>query len=741
MRRVLELADRPVDEQAPCPRERAGTNKRPYYSLIPLRELTAELLETGAASKKTSAAYARLVEKAGSEFSLLMDMSLKDIRSLKCPGISGELLARALGRMRAGQVFLTPGYDGEYGFVRVFAPNEKITAGGDAELFGENPDGGAFPAAQSLCPAQTGMDKQAREENRKHARRQAAGEKKKPPPGGSATDGEPSFSTPELTPEQEKAASHAKGHALVIAGPGTGKTALLARRILRLVEGGAEAASILAVTFTVKAAGELRERISKTLGEQAGRKITAETFHSFCARLLRENAGEAGIPRDVRVTDEEEQAAILEEALRKASPARAGRPRAARAARYIEERKRFLLLPGQSVPDFPPGTLCGLSGLAVETGIPPPCPRREAVYAAYRDILKSRRLLDFDDLVAGAVRLFARKGGVLSAYRGRYRHIFVDEYQDINFAQYALIRLLTEKAESSPAPELYLIGDPNQAIYGFRGADTRYIDRFRADYPGSAVYHLTKSFRCAAPIIRAAGSLTGTRLEGGPGQTAVLRRSSYPTEKAEAEGIARRVSRLIGGASFFAFDSGVLRGREKERAVEDGGLRRLGECAILLRAGALSPPIEKALKDHGIPFHLIGENPWRSLDTEDEEARAWAVYVDAVNILTLHAAKGLEFDHVFIAGLEEGLLPFTLYDDDEAEEAHRARIEEEKRLLYVGMTRARTGLYLSWARSRVFQGRKLEHGPSRFLAGLESLVPLEEERPSGREKDPQLRLF
>jgi superfamily I DNA/RNA helicase/PHP family Zn ribbon phosphoesterase len=735
MRRVLELAGRPVDEQAPCPGERAGANKRPYHSLIPLRELAAQLLETGEASKKTSAAYAYLVEKAGSEFSLLMDMSLKDAGGLKCPGISGELLALALGRMRAGQVCLTPGYDGEYGFVHVFAPEEKITARKEAELFEENP----APAHKGLRSPDSG-DGAARGRNRAGARRKKAEEKKTPAPVSGKTGEEPS-SRWEFTPEQEKAVSHAKGHALVIAGPGTGKTAVLAGRIARLVEGAEEASSILAVTFTVKAAGELRERISKTLGEETGRKITAETFHSFCARVLRDHAGEAGIPGDFRVPDEEEQKTILEEALQKTRSAGAARPRARTAARYIEARKRFLLLPGQSVPGFPPETLFGLRAPAAETG-PCPCrPREEAVYAAYRDILKSRGLLDFDDLVAGAVRLFAWRGGVLEAYRGRYRHIFVDEYQDINFAQYALLRLLTGEAGGSPAPRLFLIGDPDQAIYGFRGADTRYIDRFRADYPGSLVYHLTKSFRCAPPIILAAGGLTGTRLEGSSGRTAALSRRGYPTEKAEAEGIARRVSRLIGGATFFAFDSGALRGGEEDGAVEEGSLRGLGECAILLRVSALSAPIEKALKDHGIPFHLIGENPWRSLEEEEASSRAARVYVDAVNILTLHAAKGLEFDHVFIAGLEEGILPFTLYDDEQDEGGRRAHIEEEKRLLYVGMTRARIGLHLSWARSRVFQGRKLTRGPSGFLAGLESLVPLKEEKPLRREKDPQLGLF
>jgi DNA helicase-2/ATP-dependent DNA helicase PcrA len=215
--------------------------------------------------------------------------------------------------------------------------------------------------------------------------------------------------------------------------------------------------------------------------------------------------------------------------------------------------------------------------------------------------------------------------------------------------------------------------------------------------------------------------LSGRRLEG-TGSAARLLRCSYPTEKAEAEGIARRISRLIGGSAFFALDSGIVDG------AEEGGLCSPGDCAILLRVSALAAPVEKALKDHGIPFHLIGEKPWR------EELN---IYVEAVNILTIHASKGLEFDHVFIAGLEEGLLPFTLYDGDCSPDS----AGEEKRLLYVAMTRARTGLYLSRACSRMFRGRKLDYGPSRFMRDLEPLVPGEAENLPPRKKDPQLRLF
>jgi superfamily I DNA/RNA helicase len=285
------------------------------------------------------------------------------------------------------------------------------------------------------------------------------------------------------------------------------------------------------------------------------------------------------------------------------------------------------------------------------------------------------------------------------------------------------------------------------------------------------------------------------RLRGTGGEAALFRRE-YPTEKAEAEGVARRISRLIGGASFFAIDSG---GAETAPAE---GETALTEIAVLIRGAALAPPVIKALGDHGIPFEFTGEKPWweeepalgllkllrdsRRPSAAPAEAvrEAWdilrksgapaagkreapeflerlislaAMYDDlpafletlairnagdgpeirreGVRIMTIHASKGLEFDHVFIAALEEGLLPFTLYEGGRGQ-----RIEEERRLLYVAMTRARRGLYLSWARTRNFRGRKLEGRPSRFLAELEAVVPLAKDG-LPRPRNPQLDLF
>jgi superfamily I DNA/RNA helicase/PHP family Zn ribbon phosphoesterase len=812
MGRVLELADRPVSEDAACPPGSEKTNRRPYRSLIPLKELLGEILETGTASRKVNAAYAGLIEKTGNELSLLMDMPPETIEKLSCPGLSGELLGRAVARMRSGEVAITPGYDGEYGIIRAF-PAGNRDSGKGGELFG------GLPRSTRKEPETAPPEPPSRRNRRPLKRIQTPG------PPEAAPDKEGGLFVPQE--DQAKITAYDGGHALIIAGPGTGKTAVLAARIARLVQEGRDPASILALSFTAKAAAELRDRVilmAGTAGAGAG-KVTVSTFHALCASILRENSGERGIPRDFSILDEGTRQALLRE-LCGELPGKRISPRG--LGSYIEARKRFLLLPGEERPK--PGSAEPeiLASLAGEPGLPEGEPEKEALYERYRNRLRSAASLDFDDLVAGTVRLFAGSRETLLRYRERFRFIFVDEYQDINFSQYALIRLL---APGSSGGTLWVIGDPNQAIYGFRGSDKRFIDRFLMDYPGAARFRLTKSFRCAAPIVNAAGQLMDTPLRGT--QSAVsLFRTGYPTEKSEAEGIARRISRLIGGTSFFALDSAVAGnnaagsdtagtgtadcGRAGNDAAEE--LAGLGDCAVLLRTAALAPPIVKALMDHGIPFVLTGELPWweeepvksllallrnalypadggppesrlfrdRYLSLNDKSPAelirlAWEfipgpvknkknppvperlynlaslykelpplldalrisgpgdlpeIKQEGIRIMTIHASKGLEFDHVFVAALEEGLLPFTLY---EGENVSGARIEEERRLLYVAMTRAKRGLYLSWAQSRNYQGRKLAGVPSRFLKDLEEQIPLTQaEGPLKRDLQPRL---
>ncbi|MDR0474828.1 MAG: ATP-dependent helicase, partial [Treponema sp.] len=410
-------------------------------------------------------------------------------------------------------------------------------------------------------------------------------------------------------------------------------------------------------------------------------------------------------------------------------------------------------------------------------------------------------------LIAGTARLLAIKKEILAEYRESFRHIFVDEYQDINLSQYLLLMLLANSGkvannEAAASPSLWVIGDPNQAIYSFRGSDKRFIDRFMLDYPDASRFELGTSFRCAAPIISAAGLLTGSDLRGTDRPVALYRRE-YPSDKSEAEGIARNISRLIGGASFFAKDSddagpGCDGAGADNNDTAQFAAERLSDayadtaapadCAVLIRAAPLAGPVIKALKDHGIPvcrtsFELSGEQPWwkeepvksfllklRESAAPEKEfqnerrnpamARLFELadmlggvlslfdalaYSDSgglpefesegVNILTIHAAKGLEFDHVFVPGLEGGILPFTLYGDKQPD-----WIDEERRLLYVAMTRARIGLHLSWAKSRNFRGRLLKGNPSPFLGELENIIPLLKEKRQFK-KDKQLNLF
>jgi uncharacterized protein (TIGR00375 family) len=789
MSRVLELADRPVDETAPYTPSPEETNRRPYCSLIPLKELLGELLETGAASKKVEIAYHTLVEKT-SELSLLRDIPLGALEQLRCPGVSGELLAMAVERMREGQVSITPGYDGEYGIIRAFPPKEQKDTGKVPQLWETKED--LFAQEEIVAaPAKPGKGSQ-----RSVALFKGREKEKTLPPV--------TVFTPDA--EQKKAITYEGTCALIIAGPGAGKTATLAARIAHLIQQGTDPKTILAVSFTVKAAVELRERIAKTSGD-AALGITAATFHSLCASILREQHEN----KDFTILNDSERDIVL----KKINAGEAARNRYRGLGTYIETRKRYLLLPGDTALAME-GIPAELSSLAAELGIPEAKLEQERLYGIYREQLYSGCSLDFDDLIVETVRLLAGNPAILTQYQERFRALFVDEYQDINFAQYVLIRLLAPNHEALfPGQTLWVIGDPHQAIYGFRGSDKRFIDRFLQDYPQAKRFHLTQSFRCAGPIIDAAGQLMQTRLKGTPSAVSLFQ-SEYPSEKAEAEAIAQRIARLIGGTSFLAMDSGLITGRIDSKTEPE--LTGLGECAILLRTLNLALPFMAAFQNYGIPCKLTGEKPWweaepiRSLLTLLRDSQyqgnlppftvnqmapaetvktAWEylnrqglpkgsqqqegsvqnaltrllsmaalydnlaslldtlavsdapggveLHREGVQIITIHASKGLEFEHVFVPALEEGLLPFTLYDP---KPVSVARIEEEKRLLYVAMTRAKVGLYLSYSKKRIFQGRKLENPKSRFLDMLEQLVPCyQEQKRKGKAKNPQLNLF
>ncbi|MCL2481247.1 MAG: UvrD-helicase domain-containing protein [Spirochaetaceae bacterium] len=833
MRRVMELAEEKVNEEAPCPKNYLNTNRRPYRSLIPLSELLSELLEVGVASKKVAAAYNSIISQAGSEFSLLLDLGINDIKKLDPPGIPGEMLATAIERMRSGNVFITPGYDGEFGVIRAFDKGEKIKTLDSPPLFSD-----ICEKNKKTTTSKIPLGEHSPIKKKKTGKEKPLAETKP-------------FA---LDPEQEKIILHQGSHSIIIAGPGTGKTAMLAYRIAKNIAQKKNAA-ILAVTFTVKAASELKERILK-ISDNNSSNVTTATFHSFCSSVLRKHCNKIGLNENFTIIDDNERSEILKKVLGKS------KIKFQTLGKYIEERKKLLLLPGEFNFDTFSGIVPGLDlkGLAEQTSSShildfSPNNDFDILYASYRDYLKSLSSIDFDDLIMGVVRLFIKYPEILSGYKKYFKYIFVDEYQDVNFAQYVLIRLLVPgpNKSSDNIPELCVIGDPNQSIYGFRGSDKSFIERFLTDYTDAAIFKLTKSFRCAGPIINAAGHLMDTKLDGSNNEVNIYR-FSFPSENSEAEGIARHISGLIGGTSFFAMDSGTAmhnksNAKKKNSAPSNVNeeniqpeihLKTLGECAILLRTLALSPPIEKALQNHGIPYQLVGSKFWleeekvkdilyiikntisenlqdnaiplfskatreklRTSIIKDKLLPKEIVYLvwkiiknkkaidfkksqkinlenlpdnilrlynfaalydnlhefldavaisnsaddqaaksDSVTIMTIHASKGLEFDHVFVAGLEEGILPFTLYENfkDNNKKQLEKIIEEEKRILYVAMTRARSGLYLSYSKSRFFQGIKLKNDPSRFLSKIEDMIPKYQVL-IPKEKDKQLKLF
>jgi DNA helicase-2/ATP-dependent DNA helicase PcrA len=316
--------------------------------------------------------------------------------------------------------------------------------------------------------------------------------------------------------------------------------------------------------------------------------------------------------------------------------------------------------------------------------------------------------LDLDDLLVLPVRLMKEDPSQAAEFsRQSCRHLLVDEFQDVNRAQYEIVRSL--------APEhgegLFIIGDPDQAIYGFRGADRRFFTTFREAYPAACPVRLRTNYRSQAIVLEAAEGALGCdgedrRLIPHIPQDTPVRLVQLPNPKTEGEFICRTIDSLVGGASFHSIDSGRASARANEMSFRD--------FAVLYRLNAVGDALEEAFSAAGIPYQRA------SRSDPKEEAEALDPRAEAVTLMTIHAAKGLEFPVVFVAGCEEGIIPYTLMEDTES---HVADVDEERRLLYVAMTRAAKDLFLTRSAKRSIFGRTLESPASSFLAGLQgSLV-------------------
>lgn len=640
-----------------------------------------------------------------------------------------------------------------------------------------------------------------------------------------------------LNPEQRRAVETTEGPMLILAGAGSGKTKTLTHRIAYLLATNrATPFNILAVTFTNKAAGEMRDRIAILLEQnptyrQAGPKNRGllpfmGTFHSICVRILRQDGETIGIPRSFVIWDEADRLTAVKQVSHQA---------------HIDERS------------FPPGLLASLISQAKNEMInadefasmatSPATKAAAKVFPLYEALLRSSKALDFDDLIARTVELLARQEGVQAKWQKQFKYVMVDEYQDTNAAQYQLIRALT-----GPHRNIAVVGDDWQSIYSWRGADFRIILNFEQDFPNCTIIKLEQNYRSTRNILDAAHQVithnrqrSDKRLWTSAGDGSPVQIVQVGSERAEAEAIIRRVQTAV-----------------------DGGQRGFHDFAIFYRTHAQSRAIEEVLVHHGLPYRIVGGvrfyerkeikdilaylrliyqpqdvasferivnvpprgigakslavfNEWRARNryslaegleeisqcqgltpkakagfteladlltsfaaqTEalppaalidsllkrldylrflqdgtvqgearienvkellsvaaeyqevgltgfleevalvshlDEAGSQVGVASDSLTLMTLHSAKGLEFPVVFITGLEESVLPHSraLYD--------AAEMEEERRLMYVGMTRAKEELYLTYTTSRTLYGGRSYNPPSRFLADLEAHI-------------------
>lgn len=778
LHRVMELADRDRPLFRPdAPR---------FFSLVPLPEVVGEVLSVGPASKQVQQRYSALIGRFGSEFNLLLNASREEMAE------ESPLLAEAVSRIREGRVIRHGGYDGEFGTIRVFEEGELDVLAGQSGLF---------------------TDEKPRRSKKKKGSAEGGGEAAPPAAPQSDPIAEPPPRPVGRNPEQEEAVACREARVLVSAGPGTGKTHTLTQRLASLLSAGSTAPErICAITFTNRAADEVRERLVRTVGDAAER-VFVGTFHRFCLDRLRH--------------DEPELEVI--------GP---------------ESRERLLkrLFPGMGQGERA-GLSHELAGSFLEFGRVAPSENMTRYLAE----LTRLRAVDLDGVIPLLLQKMADDPELRERVCNGIDQLFVDEFQDLNACQYRLVEILSERAA------LFAIGDPDQAIYGFRGSDPSFFHDF-ADAPGTRRIALLRNYRSAPLLIEAASAvICRNPRRNAPALLPVaedvgsIEIHRLATPAAEAELIVRRIEEFMGGISSFSLASG--------RGGDRGPGRSFGELAVFYRLSRQADEVAEAMHRRGIPYQLVGATPyflspaarpltrfvraaagsretaeWLSLlgelpgigaatlerldaalplsgvffeltgnlelppmacqrlaelasslerfresvsvnglavslaeaapllgvdpahpdcarllslagsfgsdlDAFSRHLRDFAaetVYderAEAVALMTLHAAKGLEFPVVFVAGCEEGLLPCTIWGD--------ADVEEERRLFYVGMTRARETLVLTASATRPWAGHG-ERTLSRFLGEIpERLIsrPGPERHGRKRTNAEQMELF
>lgn len=737
--RVLQLADRPKGYRP--------ANALPFESIIPLPEVISSSIGVSSSSKKVTDTYESLLHQLGTEFYILRECPLEEIRH-----VAGPCIEEGIRRLRTGQVECTPGFDGEYGKIQLLDASEIEKLNGQISFFPAHSPKKRNPAEKK--PEKPCVDSRQQPQRQSNDRIPA-----KTP---SVLD--------ELNPAQKTAVLSNSAVTMVIAGPGTGKTKTLVSKIAELLSSGkAKPSEITAVTFTNKAAAELKERLEQQCGgKRALRSMTVGTFHSICLDLLIAQKKTCSLIDPIEALDLAEEVLTQQEL-------------PLSSQKFLQEVSKFK------------------NGLPTEEAA-----FDTTAYDRYQDRLKQTGMLDFDDLLSEALSL-CNEGKFLS--KKRFSYLLVDEFQDINERQYQLVR-----AWGRWSKQIFVIGDPDQSIYGFRGSTPYCFERLAQDFSESQTIRLTDNYRSTPEILTTSLSvfpqdsdetrfLQAHREHGQP-----VRMFTAPNDFSEAVFVAKQINQLTGGidmldAQFFASDTirsfsdiailyrtnrqaqllekclrkesipyivtgrddflaaPVVRGilsffrflcnpqevhslhlclkllwncpedliaraqscysscdfNDRERLTETSSeLQGLGilpffhqavlDYLPLLKKETASAILERFVKEQGFPikedlskllhtavFHHSIFDFLSALtlgrDSDIQRSGEKHYHAGAVTLMTLHSSKGLEFPVVFLCGVKKGVIPLESLH-------HTADLDEERRLFYVGMTRAKEELIL-----------------------------------------------
>ena len=806
MHRVMELADRENPYYPP--------NSPSYYSLIPLAEVLSEIFSKGPQTKTVLQEYGKLIRLFDSEFNLLLNVSVDEISQRYSP-----VLGEAVKRIRSGKVIRKAGFDGEFGVIKVFDQGELKKLIGQHELFKTEK-----PKKRSHSPHKSSLlefGTVKKEKSKKIFKKS-------------------------LNDEQLEAVTSDARHIVVTAGPGTGKTFTLVTRIERLLqETSADVQEIIAITFTNRAAEEMRERLSSLPGVDV-EKLFIGTFHAFCLQLLRKD------DKELAVVAEDQQDKLVK-----------------RLFHFLSSED--LLAIKQGIGSYYNYIATGV-GDSVE-------PEVKVRVQAYLKELEKRQGIDLNGVIPQVVFRLKNNRDFFHKTTLGLKYLFVDEFQDLNRNQYELVRLLAQRSS------VFAIGDPDQAIYGFRGSSPEFFHLFIDEF-GAETISLVRNYRSSRKILEAAAAVifnnhvqetkpAAKLIPDNQTESGAIELYHAQSPQAEAEFIVQRIEELMGGISHFSIDSG--RGGERNNADE----RSFKDFAILYRLSQQAEQLSEALERRGIPFQVVNVKPFfmhndikalyywvraatesgprENIETEvylqllatfpgvgknslgllenqlplsecpdffvkvkeiklpkavkdiikniqlnlsafrdevaakgisvaigaimeflrinpktpeakrildlagsfgsdlqefssylrkNENATVYDERAEAVTLVTIHGAKGLEFPVVFITGMEEEVFPLRLgqemRDRGPTVSAAPVTIHEERRLFYVGMTRAQNLLILTSAATRPIFGTYQQRPASQFIAEIPASLYEKTIRKKPRKKKSavkQMKLF